>query len=51
MISFGFEEDVEIIFGNLPSKHQSMFFSATLTSWVKKLARKYLDSLLQIDLV
>jgi superfamily II DNA/RNA helicase len=51
MLSFGFEEDVEIIFGNLPSKHQSMFFSATLTSWVKKLARKYLDSLLQIDLV
>ncbi|KAG6756873.1 hypothetical protein POTOM_037168 [Populus tomentosa] len=30
--------------------HQSMFFSATLTSWVKKLARKYLDSPLQIDL-
>lgn len=51
MLSFGFEEDVEVILENLPSKRQSMLFSATMPTWVKKLARKYLDNPLQIDLV
>ncbi|XP_050224924.1 DEAD-box ATP-dependent RNA helicase 3, chloroplastic [Mercurialis annua] len=51
MLSFGFEEDVETILENLPSKRQSMLFSATMPTWVKKLARKYLDNPLQIDLV
>ena len=47
----GVEEDVEVILENLPSKRQSMLFSATMPIWVKKLARKYLDNPLQIDLV
>ncbi|KAJ8773020.1 hypothetical protein K2173_028197 [Erythroxylum novogranatense] len=51
MLSFGFEEDVEVILENLPPKRQSMLFSATMPTWVKKLARKYLDNPLQIDLV
>ncbi|KAG5232249.1 DEAD-box ATP-dependent RNA helicase [Salix suchowensis] len=51
MLSFGFEEDVEVILESLPSKRQSMLFSATMPTWVKKLARKYLDNPLQIDLV
>lgn len=51
MLSCGFEEDVEVILENLPSKRQNMLFSATIPSWVKKLARKYLDNPLQIDLV
>ncbi|CAI0390632.1 unnamed protein product [Linum tenue] len=51
MLSFGFEEDVELILENLPTKRQSMLFSATMPIWVKKLARKYLDDPLQIDLV
>ncbi|KDP23314.1 hypothetical protein JCGZ_23147 [Jatropha curcas] len=51
MLSFGFEEDVEVILEDLPSKRQSMLFSATMPSWVKKLSRKYLDNPLQIDLV
>ncbi|KAJ6775679.1 ATP-DEPENDENT RNA HELICASE RHLE-RELATED [Salix purpurea] len=51
MLSFGFEEDVEVILENLPSKRQSMLFSATMPTWVKTLARKYLDKPLQIDLV
>ncbi|CAI0381993.1 unnamed protein product [Linum tenue] len=51
MLSFGFEEDVELILENLPAKRQSMLFSATMPIWVKKLARKYLDDPLQIDLV
>ncbi|XVF29772.1 hypothetical protein REPUB_Repub15cG0150900 [Reevesia pubescens] len=51
MLAVGFEEDVEEILENLPSKRQSMLFSATMPSWVKKLARKYLDNPLNIDLV
>ena len=51
MLAVGFEEDVEVILEKLPSKHQSMLFSATMPGWVKKLARKYLDNPLTIDLV
>ncbi|XP_039025554.1 DEAD-box ATP-dependent RNA helicase 3, chloroplastic-like isoform X1 [Hibiscus syriacus] len=51
MLAVGFEEAVEQILENLPSKRQSMLFSATMPSWVKKLAKKYLDSPLNIDLV
>ncbi|KAL2513841.1 DEAD-box ATP-dependent RNA helicase 3 [Forsythia ovata] len=51
MLAVGFEEDVEIILQNLPSERQSMLFSATMPGWVKKLARKYLDNPLTIDLV
>ncbi|GLT88486.1 hypothetical protein SLE2022_065110 [Rubroshorea leprosula] len=51
MLAVGFEEDVEEILENLPPKRQSMLFSATMPAWVKKLARKYLDNPLNIDLV
>lgn len=51
MLAVGFEEDVELILENLPPKRQSMLFSATMPSWVKKLSRKYLDNPLNIDLV
>ncbi|KAK8495875.1 hypothetical protein V6N12_018055 [Hibiscus sabdariffa] len=51
MLAVGFEEAVEQILENLPSKRQSMLFSATMPSWVKKLAKKYLNSPLNIDLV
>ncbi|KAH6837691.1 putative mitochondrial RNA helicase 2 [Perilla frutescens var. hirtella] len=51
MLAVGFEEDVEIILGKLPSQRQSMLFSATMPSWVKKLARKFMDNPLTIDLV
>ncbi|XP_010551750.1 PREDICTED: DEAD-box ATP-dependent RNA helicase 3, chloroplastic-like [Tarenaya hassleriana] len=51
MLAVGFEEDVECILENLPSKRQSMLFSATMPAWIKKLARKYLDNPLNIDLV
>lgn len=51
MLAVGFEEDVEIILENLPAQRQSMLFSATMPFWVKKLARKYLDNPLTIDLV
>lgn len=51
MLAVGFEEAVEVILEKLPAKRQSMLFSATMPSWVKKLARKYLDNPLTIDLV
>ena len=51
MLAVGFEEDVEMILEKLPTKRQSMLFSATMPAWVKKLSRKYLDSPLTIDLV
>lgn len=51
MLAVGFEEDVETILQKLPSERQSMLFSATMPSWVKKLARKYLNNPLTIDLV
>jgi ATP-dependent RNA helicase DDX21 len=51
MLAIGFEEDVEVILDNLPTVRQSMLFSATMPGWVKKLARKYLNDPLTIDLV
>ncbi|KAL0733214.1 hypothetical protein Bca4012_009424 [Brassica carinata] len=44
MLAVGFEEAVESSLENLPQKRQSMLFSATMPTWVKKLARKYLDN-------
>lgn len=51
MLAVGFEEDVELILEKLPSKRQSMLFSATMPDWVKKLARRYLNDPLTVDLV
>lgn len=51
MLAVGFEEDVETIMETLPSQRQSMLFSATMPSWVKKLARKFMENPLTIDLV
>ena len=51
MLAVGFEEAVKSILENLPQKRQSMLFSETMPSWVKKLARKYLDNPLNICLV
>ncbi|CAK8572612.1 unnamed protein product [Lathyrus sativus] len=51
MLAVGFEEDVELILENIPSKRQIMLFSATMPGWVKKLSRKHLSNPLTIDLV
>ncbi|XP_078444550.1 DEAD box RNA helicase (RH3) isoform X2 [Wolffia australiana] len=51
MLAVGFEEDVEVILDQLPQQRQSMLFSATMPGWVRKLARKYLNNPLTIDLV
>lgn len=51
MLAVGFEEDVEVILDKIPVERQSMLFSATMPAWVQKLARKYLDKPMTIDLV
>uniref|UniRef100_A0A0D9W0Y0 RNA helicase n=1 Tax=Leersia perrieri TaxID=77586 RepID=A0A0D9W0Y0_9ORYZ len=51
MLAVGFEEDVETILQQLPAERQSMLFSATMPTWVKKLSRRYLNNPLTIDLV
>jgi superfamily II DNA/RNA helicase len=45
-----FEEGFGSYFRNSPFERQSMLFSATMPTWVKKMARKYSDNPLQIDL-
>ncbi|KAJ9685892.1 hypothetical protein PVL29_014992 [Vitis rotundifolia] len=51
MLAVGFEEDVEMILEKLPQNRQSMMFSATMPSWIRKLTQKYLKNPLTIDLV
>eukprot|EP00246_Nothoceros_aenigmaticus_P002737 TRINITY_DN1359_c0_g1_i1.p1 TRINITY_DN1359_c0_g1~~TRINITY_DN1359_c0_g1_i1.p1 ORF type:complete len:840 (-),score=165.06 TRINITY_DN1359_c0_g1_i1:389-2908(-) len=51
MLAVGFAEDVEKILERLPPVRQSMLFSATMPTWVNKLARRYLKDPQVIDLV
>lgn len=51
MLKVGFAEDVEIILSKLPKQRQSMMFSATMPSWIRKLTQTYLKDPLTIDLV
>ncbi|MCR5504883.1 MAG: DEAD/DEAH box helicase [Elusimicrobiaceae bacterium] len=48
MLELGFREQIEDIFERLPSKKQSMMFSATYPKRVLKLAEKYLNSPVKI---
>ncbi|KAG0497187.1 hypothetical protein HPP92_001878 [Vanilla planifolia] len=51
MLAVGFMEDVEVILDKLPSKRQSMMFSATMPSWIRKVSQKYLNNPVTVDLV
>ncbi|KAF6139545.1 hypothetical protein GIB67_015502 [Kingdonia uniflora] len=51
MLAVGFDEAVEVILQKLAPKRQSMMFSATMPSWIRKLTQKYLKDPLVIDLV
>jgi ATP-dependent RNA helicase DDX21 len=51
MLQVGFQEAVEIILQKLPSKRQTLMFSATMPSWIKNITRNYLNKPLTIDLV
>uniref|UniRef100_A0A0E0MPH4 RNA helicase n=1 Tax=Oryza punctata TaxID=4537 RepID=A0A0E0MPH4_ORYPU len=51
MLSVGFDEDVEIILERVPPQRQTLMFSATMPTWIRKLTQKYLKSPVTIDLV
>ena len=51
MLDIGFADDVEKILSDAPVERQTMLFSATMPSWVKKLTRKHQRDPLTVDLV
>ncbi|TVU41145.1 hypothetical protein EJB05_14643, partial [Eragrostis curvula] len=51
MLAVGFDEDVEVIMENLPQNRQSMLFSATMPTWIRKISNKYLKDPVVVDLV
>ncbi|WVZ61866.1 hypothetical protein U9M48_011675 [Paspalum notatum var. saurae] len=51
MLAVGFDEDVEVIMEQLPQNRQSMLFSATMPTWIRKISNKYLNDPVIIDLV
>ena len=50
MLDMGFIPDIERICGLLPTKRQTLFFSATMPSEVKKLTEKFLDNPVRIEI-
>lgn len=51
MLDIGFADDVEKILSEAPVDRQTMLFSATMPTWVKKLTRKHQRDPLVVDLV
>ncbi|KAJ8543432.1 hypothetical protein K7X08_005955 [Anisodus acutangulus] len=51
MLNVGFAEDVETILENVPQKHQTLMFSATMPGWILKITNKFLKNPLHVDLV
>ena len=51
MLNMGFQEDVEEVLESVPDSRQTMMFSATMPQWVRKLARKYCQDYIMVDLV
>lgn len=51
MLAVGFDEDVEVIMENMPQNRQSMLFSATMPTWIRKISNKYLKDPVVVDLV
>lgn len=51
MLSQGFDEEVERILQGVPTERQTMLFSATMPSWVKRLTRQHLTQPVMVDLV
>jgi len=49
MLSMGFEEEVEALLGATPKARQTLFFSATLPPWARRLARKHLKDPVMAD--
>ena len=51
MLNMGFQDDVEMVLQDVPPARQTLFFSATMPQWVRKLARKYCRDYIMVDLV
>lgn len=51
MLDMGFIQDVKKIIGRLPSKRQSLFFSATMPPEIKKLAASILINPVKVEIV
>ncbi len=51
MLDMGFEEDMETILSQSPPERQTLLFSATLPQWVNKIAKRYQNNPLLVDLV
>ncbi|EES17375.1 hypothetical protein BDA96_08G183000 [Sorghum bicolor] len=51
MLSVGFDQDVETILERVPPQRQTLMFSATMPTWIRKLTQKYLNSPVTVDLV
>nr|CAB3466482.1 unnamed protein product [Digitaria exilis] len=51
MLSVGFDQDVETILQQVPQKRQTLMFSATMPTWIRKLTQKYLNNPVTVDLV
>ncbi len=51
MLDIGFADDVEKILSEAPKERQTMLFSATMPTWVKKLTRRHQRDPLVVDLV
>ncbi len=49
MLSMGFEEEVEALLGATPKVRQTLFFSATLPPWARRLAQKHLKDPVMAD--
>ncbi len=50
MLKMGFEEDLETILNKVPEKRQTALFSATLPPFIKKIASKYMNNPLSIQI-
>ena len=51
MLDIGFADDVDKILSEAPKERQTMLFSATMPTWVKKLTRKHQRDPITVDLV
>jgi len=44
MLDMGFEDDLRVIFGQMPSRVQTLLFSATFTEQIERVAKQYLSN-------
>ena len=50
MLSMGFQEDIETILSNLPEKHRTMLFSATMPKAIAEIAKNYMHNPVEVTI-